>query len=524
MSDPALSLATLELKLRSLLPADLYAAVWVEPEPHNLMKVFEHLRTLQRILQDYTPRQVSDDPPCPGKISYRWQEGTLLFTDLAGFTPLLEANAAVGQHGATVLLNVLNGYFSEMIEIISKSGGDLLEFTGDAMLVQFLADASRGDLAQAVRAGLRMQRAMSNFANIETPQGNFSLGMRVGIHAGRFLTADIGTPIRMVHVLLGRSVRRAKRAEAAGQVGRVCLTMETGEHAIGGTTTRFLNEDFRLESLDQSYVLVKDDFTAEQLGEYDITLTRRRHASAFLLDRSVAGLVSEIGEVLKRVEPLASYFPGSILNLLVENAAQRRIPPDFPTPAVVFINLKGLPEAVDGASHQETEGVVASFSRAFAAIDAAVQSRGGILQKVTYHSVGSDFLIYFGVLGRHANDVMRAADTALAIRDIVSKLEPPIVNNRPLEVTCRMGFTLGSVFAAEIGEARGRREFNILGDPVNTAARLMTYATPNQILLTKDVYEYIGDRYDCETLGEVALKGKSSSVPVFALTAEREAD
>ncbi|MBD2465399.1 adenylate/guanylate cyclase domain-containing protein [Oscillatoria sp. FACHB-1407] len=488
------------------------------------MKVFEHLRTLQRILQDYTPRQVSEDPPCPGKISYRWQEGTLLFTDLAGFTPLLEANAAVGEQGAAVLLSVLNRYFSEMIEIISKSGGDLLEFTGDAMLVQFLADPNRGDLAQAVRAGLRMQRAMSNFANIETAQGTFSLGMRVGIHAGRFLTADIGTPMRMVHVLLGRSVRRAKRAEGAGEVGRVCLTMETGDYPIGGATAHPLCDDFRLESLDENYMLVKDDFTADQLGEYDITLTRRRHATALLIDRSKEGLMTEINEVVKRVEPLASYFPVSILNLLVENAAQRRIPPDFPTPAVVFINLKGLPEAVDTASPEETEGIVASFSQVFAAINAAVQSRGGILQKVTYHSVGSDFLIYFGVFGNHFDDVTKAADTALAIRAIVANLQPPIVANQPLEVTCRMGFTLGSVFAAEIGEPRGRREFNILGDPVNTAARLMSYAAPNQILLTKEVYECIADRYYCEPLGEVVLKGKASSVPAFALTGAKKSD
>lgn len=522
MSDPALSLAALELKLRSLLPADLYASVWVDPVPANLMKVFEHLRTLQRILQDYTPRQVTEDPPQPGKMSYRWQEGTLLFTDLAGFTALLEANAAAGEQGATVLLKVLNQYFSEMIEIISKSGGDLLEFTGDAMLVQFLADPYRGDLAQAVRAGLRMQRAMANFAHIETAQGIFSLGMRVGIHSGHFLTADIGTPMRMVHVLLGRSVRRAKRAEGAGAVGRVCLTVETSEHPTSSTT--LLKDDFRLEPLDENYVLVKDDFSVEQLGEYDIAFTRRRHAGAFLIDRSAAGLVAEIGEVVKRVDPLASYFPISILNLLVENAAQRRIPPDFPAPAVVFINLKGLPEAIDSATPIETEAIVASFSRAFASINAAVQSRGGILQKVTYHSVGSDFLIYFGVLGNHADDVTRAADTALVIREIVMALEPPIVNDQPLEVTCRIGFTMGSVFAAEIGEPRGRREFNILGDPVNTAARLMTHAARNQILLSKEVYERLSDRYSCESLGDIALKGKSYAIPAFALMGRKDAE
>jgi adenylate cyclase len=508
LTDSTLSLTALELRLRWLLPADLYAAMWIEPTTATLMRVFEHLRTLQHILQDYAPRQVSEHPPSPGTVRCNWQEGTLLFTDLAGFTPLLEANAAYGSQGAKTLLGVLNCYFSEMIEIISKSGGDLLEFTGDAMLVQFLPDQNRGDLAQAVRAGLRMQRAMANFVNIETAQGQFSLDMRVGIHTGRFLTANIGTPMRMGHVLLGSTVRRAKRAEGAGQVGGVCLTKETGDR---------LKDEFHLESLDADYVLVRDGFTADQLGEYDITLTRRRAANVMLFDRSRDGLITEIGEAVKRVEPLASYIPGAILNMLVASAAQRRIPPDFPCPAVLFINLKGLPESVDRADLAEVDDIIASFSRAYSLINAAVQLRGGILQKVTYHSIGSDFLTYFGVLGSRKDDVARAADTALAVRDIVAQLTPPLVQGQSIEITCRMGLAFGSVFAAEIGETRGRREFNILGDPVNTAARLMTHADQNQILLTEEVYELVGDRYSCQELGNVSLKGKSHAIALYAL-------
>src|SRR4051812_4624767 len=153
-------LAAIDPRLRALLPADLYAVAWLDPSPQTLTRVFEHLRTLQRILYDYIPRQVSETLPHPGEVRFEWQESTLMFTDLAGFTPLLEANAALGKAGAPTLLNILNSYFAQMIEIVSKSGGNLLEFTGDAMLVQFPADQRLNDTAQALRAGLRMQRAM----------------------------------------------------------------------------------------------------------------------------------------------------------------------------------------------------------------------------------------------------------------------------------------------------------------------------------------------------------------------------
>ncbi|WP_293129257.1 adenylate/guanylate cyclase domain-containing protein [Microcoleus sp. bin38.metabat.b11b12b14.051] len=501
-------LAAIELRLRALLSAELYASAWVDSSPATLMAVFEHLRTLRYILHDYLPRPVSESPPNPGEVRYKWQTGTLLFTDLAGFTSLLEANAAQGRKGAETLLRVINDYFASMIEIVSKSGGDLLEFTGDALLVQFLAGKHEQDTARAVRAGLRMQRAMAKFANIETARGVLSLRMRVGIHCGRYISADIGTPLRMVHVLLGDSVQQAKQAEGSGTVGRVCLT-ETASSSLG--------QQFCFEPGKPGYVLVADDFTDDRLGEYDITLTGRRMPSSVLLDRSVSGLVSEIGEAVKRVEPLASYIPQTILRLLVENADRRKIPPDFPEPTVMFVNLIGLPKLVEKATPTEEANLVLGCSRVFALIEAVVSAKGGVLQKVTAHLDGSDMLIYFGVPDVHTDDPSRAASAAIVIRDLIAGLRPIAIGGQNVKVTCQIGLSLGPVFAAEVGEPRGRREFNILGDTVNTAARLMTEAGENEILIGETVFESIALNFDCEALGAVSLKGKSALTPVFTL-------
>ncbi|MEO1145324.1 MAG: adenylate/guanylate cyclase domain-containing protein [Cyanobacteria bacterium J06638_22] len=508
--------AEIEPLMRRLLPANLYVQIWFDPDTDSLMQAFQHLRTLQRALQDYVPRQVAEAPPKPGQVRYEWRRGTLLFTDLAGFTPLLEANAQFGQKGAIALLEVLNRYFSEMITIIGKSGGDLLEFTGDAMLVQFLEDAQGDDTGQAVRTGLRMQRAMAHFQDIETAQGKFSLAMRVGIHAGSYLAADLGTPRRMAHVLLGRTVQRAKQAESFGQVGRVCVTQEAGDRLHG----LFQLEPSHAESVGDRYALIQDNFSTEALGEYDISLNRRRLTSPLLMDRSREGLIREIRHALLRVQPLASYLPSSILDVLVEAAAERQVPPDFPIPTVVFVNLMGFPEAADGARPEDLPALTTSFSKALALIDAATTAKGGVLQKVTYHAIGSDILIYFGVFRRHREDAVRAASLALTVRDIVTALPPPQIADNPLMLNYRIGIASGSVFAAEIGELRGRREFNILGDPVNTASRLMTLAEKGDILLTQDAYEAIAPYFRCKSLGMQALKGKAHDQLVYSLQKE----
>ena len=515
LSPTANILVDMERRLRPLLPADLYAAAWIDPVSGTLMRVFEHLRTLQHILINYVPRDVYNHPPLPGEVRYGWQEGTLLFTDLAGFTPLLEARAAEGIDGAELLLKLLNNYFAEMIEIVSKSGGNLLEFTGDALLVQFLADQGRHDVEQAVHAGLRMQRAMRSFRRIPTHKGELSLQMRVGLHEGRFVKADIGTPQRMAHVLLGRAVTIAKQSEGAGVVGKVSLT---------DGVKQYLGDRIQLKANGDSHWLVEDDFTPEELGEYEITLARRRQPTPMLFDRSVEALLAEIRTSVDLVEPLASYLPRSILQLLVETAADRRIPPSFPTIAVAFVNLIGLPESVDDSLPEETEYLVDCFSDAFSLINGVVELKGGILQKVTYHSIGSEMLLHFGVLNPDPSDPFRAADSVLAIRDLIESLPSPMVQGKKIRVTYRIGLTYGPVFGAEIGEKRGRREFNVLGDTVNTAARLMSRAGENEILINQFMYGQIGNHFHAQSLGQIALKGKAQTQPVYALEARHTPD
>jgi class 3 adenylate cyclase len=506
-------LAPIEPRLRAVLPPELYVAAWMDPSPANLTRVFEHLRTMQRILYDYVPRQVSERLPKPGEIRFAWEEGTLMFTDLAGFTSLMEAGAARGRQGAADLLKIINAYFAQMIAIIGKAGGNLLEFTGDAMLVQFEADRRRTDTARAVRAGLRMQRAMKQFVDMDTAWGHYTLGMRIGLHTGRFLIADVGTPQRMEHVLLGHTVTQTKHAEGSGKVGRVNLSAAAHQR---------VQALFRCEPGKDDYQLVIDDLSEEQLGEYDLTPASRRAASMVLMDRSVEGLLKEIESVLRLVEPLASYLPSPILSLVVEGAARRQIRPDFPAPTVLFVNVVGLPEAIDAALPGEEPIVVASFSRIFALINAAIEARGGLLKKVTYHLTGSNLLIYFGSPNAHHDDAQRAAATALAIRQIVSAYTPPTVGGQTIQLTSHIGLASGPVFVAEIGEPRGRREFNILGDPVNIAARLMSRADDNQILLTEAVAQTIEAQFALASLGPIVLKGKTAVIPVYALEKAKE--
>ena len=64
---------------------------------------------------------------------------TILFTDLRGFTAILES------HPAPELLDVLNRYLVRMSEIAFEHGGTIDKFIGDSIMVLFGAPESRED-------------------------------------------------------------------------------------------------------------------------------------------------------------------------------------------------------------------------------------------------------------------------------------------------------------------------------------------------------------------------------------------
>ena len=128
-------------------------------------------------------------------------------------------------------------------------------------------------------------------------------------------------------------------------------------------------------------------------------------------------------------------------------------------------------------------------------------------------------MIYFGVPNAHTNDELRAVSAALAIRDVIKGVnqKAPTIGNVQPDIYCQIGINTGPTFVAEIGEPRGRREFNVLGDTVNTTARLMNHAEKNQIIISERVQQAVAEKYEVKSLGEVSLKGKNKPMHLYEL-------
>ncbi|MBK8251322.1 MAG: response regulator [Polyangiaceae bacterium] len=144
---------------------------------------------------------------------------TVLFSDLAGFTPL---SATLSP---TALIDLLNAYFDEMCPIVKNEGGDIDKFIGDAILAVFEDIRGREPPPlRAVRAAMAMQAAMAPFNEGREPK----LAMRIGINTGPLVRGDLGSRIaRRDYTVIGDTVNRANRYESKCPVGRVMISQST---------------------------------------------------------------------------------------------------------------------------------------------------------------------------------------------------------------------------------------------------------------------------------------------------------
>lgn len=158
------------------------------------------------------------------------------------------------------------------------------------------------------------------------------------------------------------------------------------------------------------------------------------------------------------------------------------------------------------AERSDARSVVAALNGLFETIVPVIARHGGHVDKF----LGDGLLAVFGA----PEGFMDHADRALAAgREIVEAVNRP---GAPLEV--RVGINSGRVVAGSIGGA-GRLNFSVIGDAVNTAARVeaATRETGDALLVTAATQEALTRPVALEPRGSVALKGKREPCEVLAL-------
>ncbi|TEU11690.1 MAG: hypothetical protein E3J25_07800, partial [Anaerolineales bacterium] len=180
---------------------------------------------------------------------------------------------------------------------------------------------------------------------------------------------------------------------------------------------------------------------------------------------------------------------------------------------VMFVNFRGAGGQTSFGSQSRIAEAVRLLDSYLAIVHRIVSRFGGELLANDVTPAEQRLVVVFGALEAHEDDEERAALAALQIRDEVSQLG--------IRIEQRMGISSGHVFAGDVGSP-ARKDFTVMGDEVNLAARLAARAEWGQILLSERTYRKTADQFDFKALSPVAIKGKRARVPVYALAGHRK--
>lgn len=132
------------------------------------------------------------------------REGTVLFTDIEGFTTLSE------QVDPKTLMAILSDYFGAVNGLVEQNGGVIVQFIGDALLVSFGGESC----PDHARRGVETARAIVTRLN-DRPfgPGGHRLRTRCGLNTGQIILGAVGAANRLIFTAHGDEVNLASRLE-----------------------------------------------------------------------------------------------------------------------------------------------------------------------------------------------------------------------------------------------------------------------------------------------------------------------
>lgn len=402
--------------------------------------------------------------------------GSVLFADISGFTPLTAALAQeLGvQRGAEEVLNQINPVYEAIIAELHQYSGSVLGFAGDSITCWLNGD----DGARGVACALAMQEAMKPFATVKTPAGTpISLAIKVAVVAGPARRFVVGDPrIQLIDVLAGHTLDHVAAAEKLAGKGDVVV----GEEVISALGSAVSPIEWRVGTDSDRFAVV------DNLHKWPEPAPHPQLMSLPLPEEQAKSWA---------LPPIYSR-----LKIGTKFLAELR-----PTVAL-FLKFAGIDFDNDEAAGHKLDAYVQW-------LQATAQEQEGFLIQVTIGDKGSYAYFSFGAPLAHDDDSTRAVAAALDFRQLPPELD--------FITDVQIGISRGRVWAGECG-SRLRYTYGVMGNEVNMAARLMTKAGPGQILVRRRVAEEARQSFEFRQLGMMTVKGGAEPIPVAELIGRQQ--
>lgn len=190
-----------------------------------------HNQQMNDILHRYMSPSIADEVLKMVNHVQSWKGDrryvSILMSDLRGFTSLSD------KYSPEEVVQWLNEYFSEMVEIIISHGGTVDKFMGDGVLVVFGAPSQlKNPEFSAVSCAIEMRNALAGLNRKRQGEHLTPLEMGIAISAGEVIAGNIGSDKRMEYTVIGDAVNIASRLQAVAGSGKILATSNVIEKVI----------------------------------------------------------------------------------------------------------------------------------------------------------------------------------------------------------------------------------------------------------------------------------------------------
>ncbi len=382
------------------------------------------------------------------------QQGTLMaytmFVDLSGFTAITETLMREGSSGAERLSHVLNEIFTPLVNLVYTRKGFIPYFAGDAFTAIF-PEGSLEEPEDIVESALF---ATELFTHRKFRFEQFTIGIKVGLAYGK--------------VEWGITGQEQKTYYFKGEPIDHC--------AYGQNEAK--NQEIIIDQV------LKKQLSANRYNFYAIK-------PPFLKLRREQEVVQQVSEVVNlpdlNRDAALKFYPPIILDSKEEG--------EFRSVISVFIAFSGI------NSHSllnEFSEVVLKQSNSFS----------GYFKEIDFGDKGGVMVVFFGAPVSFENNVERALEFVLAVKEEVAPLQ------KQSTLKFKAGITLGTAFTGIVG-GHERCQYACVGNRVNLAARLMSSANWGEILVDKEIQH--NRLFIFSHKGDVKYKGIEGDVPTFKL-------
>ena len=221
----AFSLAGVLLPI--LAPIGLATGVGAQTYIHRYLALERSRRYVRKLMGRFVSPQVMEEllaKPENVQLGGRRRRITILFSDINNFTPLCESRSP------EEVIEMLNDFFEEMLEIIFRHGGTVKQFVGDEIMVLYGAPEAVEDHAiRAVRTARDMVDRLKYLRETKG-EGTGFYDVKIGIHTGSAVVGNVGGIRRSEYAAVGDSVNTTARIEA--------LTKDVGEPVLISEVTK----------------------------------------------------------------------------------------------------------------------------------------------------------------------------------------------------------------------------------------------------------------------------------------------